>query len=89
MNEQHPDNPDVKTGAVAGAAGTDEAVAMSMQDFAMLGLGQVAYVRPGEQDGHVGFGVHAANGERMAFAADREVAFALIRQNGLEPLHVH
>ena len=85
MNEQHPDNPDVKPG-IGGAA---EAVAMSMQDFAVLGLGQVAYVRPGEQDGHSGFGVYAANGERMAFAADRDVAFALIRQNGLEPLHVH
>ena len=81
MNEQHPDNPNAKSDAAAVGA-------MSSQDFAMLGLGQVAYVRPGEQDGHVGFGVHAANGERIAFAADRDVAFALIRQNGLEPLDV-
>jgi hypothetical protein len=57
--------------------------------FAALGNGQVAYVKAVEVDGESGWAVHGADGSALAVVADRDVAFALIRQNDLEPVSVH
>ena len=63
---------------------------MSRQDFALLGIHQIAYVRPEERDGVAGFAVHAADGTEMAFVdKEREVAFAAVRQYDMEPVSVH
>lgn len=57
---------------------------LSSQDFLSLGLSQVAYVKPFEQDGQDYFAIHAADGTQMAVLASREAAFAAIRQHDLE-----
>jgi hypothetical protein len=63
--------------------------AISSDDFAAFLSGDVAYVKHVEKDGMSGFAVHAADGQLLTILADREVAFATCRQNGLEPLSVH
>lgn len=35
------------------------------------------------------YAVHDANGERLALVQDREMAFALARQNDFAPVNVH
>jgi hypothetical protein len=63
---------------------------MSTGDFAAYGLSDVAYVRPFKtDDGETAYAIHAADGRAVAVMADREVAFAAIRQNELEPVSVH
>ena len=63
---------------------------MSSGDFAAFGLSDVAYVRQIKtEEGEVAFAIHAADGRAVAVMADRDVAFAAIRQNDLEPVSVH
>jgi hypothetical protein len=62
---------------------------MSPQDLMALGLEQVAYVKPIVVDGAAAVAVHAADGTQMAVLASRDLAFAAIRQNNLEPASVH
>lgn len=62
---------------------------------------QIVYVRPVAvadlpdevQDQAVGlevlYAVHRPNGERLALVRDRQMAFALARQNDLAPVNVH
>jgi len=69
---------------------TQKIEAMSTGDFAAYGLSDVAYVRPFKtDDGEIAYAIHAADGRAVAVMADREVAFAAIRQNELEPVSVH
>jgi len=49
----------------------------------------IAYVKPVLVDGTEGFAVHAADGTRMALIANRDLAFAVVRQNEMEPVSVH
>lgn len=60
------------------------------EQFALLGITDIAYVKPvtGE-DGERVFTIHAADGRQVGVMADREVAFAAVRQNELEPVSVH
>jgi hypothetical protein len=62
---------------------------LSSQDFLSLGLSQVAYVKPLEQDGHDYFAIYAADGTQMAVLASQEAALAVIRQHDMEPLTLH
>lgn len=62
---------------------------LSVQDFATLGLDHLAYVRPMERDGALVFSIHAADGSPLSVLAERDTAFAAIRQNDMEPLSVH
>ncbi|GAB4168863.1 MAG: hypothetical protein OHK0024_04290 [Thalassobaculales bacterium] len=62
---------------------------MSRQDFAALGLNGVAYVKPVQVQGVTAYAIHTANGEQALVVASRELAFATIRQNDLEPLSAH
>jgi hypothetical protein len=62
---------------------------LSSQDFLSLGLSQVAYVKPLEQDGGRYFAIYAADGTQMAVLASREAAHAAIRQHDMEPLTLH
>ena len=69
---------------------TEKFQQMSSGDFAAFGLSHIAYVRPIKtDDGEVAFAIHAADGRPVAVMADREVAFAAIRQNDLEPVSAH
>jgi len=63
---------------------------LSPSDFAALGLNQVAYVKPVEDEhGRTVFAVRAANGTDMATLAEHKVAVAAIRQHDMEALSVH
>ena len=59
------------------------------QDFANLGLEDLAYVRTITDEGNVAFVIHAADGTRLASSPDLALAFATVRQNDLDPLRVH
>lgn len=62
---------------------------ISPKDFAMMGVHDVAYVKSVEIEGRAAYAVHGADGTQMAVFNDRDVAFAAIVQNDLEPLSVH
>lgn len=63
---------------------------MSATDFEMLGMDHVAYVKQLGGGQTPRFGVYAANGAEIALMeADRDVTFATVRQNDMEPVSVH
>lgn len=62
---------------------------MTDQDMTALGLEIVAYVKPIEVEGDACFGIYAADGTEITVVSDRDVAFAAVRQQDLEPLSVH
>lgn len=62
---------------------------MTEQELAVLGVQDVAYVKGVVVDGTPTYAIFAADGTQMALIADRDVAFAVVRQNDLEPLSVH
>ena len=62
---------------------------LSPQDFLLLGINDVAYVKKQQREDREFFVIHSADGAEITAMADRDVAFATVRQNGLEPLSVH
>lgn len=63
---------------------------LSSAEFAVLGLEQMAYIRPVTlPDGKHAVGVFAADGRPLAGAPSIEAAQILVRQNELEPILVH
>lgn len=62
---------------------------MTRQDLAMLGVQDVAFIKAVPAGGKTSYAVHAADGTEIAVMESREVAFAAVRQHGLEPLSVH
>jgi hypothetical protein len=62
---------------------------MSARELALLGMQDVAYVKRSVAADSPGYTVHAADGTQIAVFADRELAFATLRQHDLEPLSVH
>ena len=62
---------------------------LSDNELGLLGMEDVAYIKSVEVDGAAAFAVHAANGTQIAVIADRELAFAVVRQHDLEPVSVH
>lgn len=67
----------------------EEMRAMTAHDLAMLGMQDIAYVKSVVVDGTAGYAIHAADGTQMALIGDRDIAFAVVRQNELEPVSVH
>jgi hypothetical protein len=62
---------------------------MSIRELALFGMQDIAYVKCDAVSDAPGYTVHAADGTQIAAFADREVAFAMLRQHDLEPLSVH
>jgi hypothetical protein len=62
---------------------------LSARELGLLGINDVAYVKGVVEDGTPVFAVHAADGTRIAVIANRDLAFAVVRQNDLEPVSVH
>ena len=62
---------------------------ISAHELAMLGVQDLAYIKPVVIDGAIGYAVHAADGTQIAVLADRDVAFATVRQHDMEPVSVH
>jgi hypothetical protein len=64
-------------------------LSLTDQDLTMLGIEKFAYIKSVTVKGDALFAVHAADGTEMAVIADRDVAFAAVRQHSLEPVSVH
>ncbi|HET8728143.1 MAG TPA: DUF1150 family protein [Alphaproteobacteria bacterium] len=63
---------------------------MSSVDFATYGVHELAYVKPVvAEGGEAAFAVHAADGTPLAVLATRDLAFAVVRQNDMEPVSAH
>jgi len=62
---------------------------LSSQDFLMLGINDVAYVKKTWQDEQEVYEIHSADGGTITAMASHDIAFAAVRQNGMEPLSVH
>jgi hypothetical protein len=65
------------------------ALSLTTADLALWGVNVVAYVKKVETENGSAYAIHAANGEPLGLAGSREVAFAGLRQNDLEPVSVH
>ena len=63
---------------------TEPITQISTQDLMILGLQEVAYVKPVVVNGQAAYAVHAADGREVAVMPSRNVALAAIRQNDLE-----
>lgn len=66
-----------------------QSMPMSSADFAAFGSEELAYVKPVTIDDEPRFAVHAADGTALTVAPSRDVAFAVVRQNEMEPVSVH
>jgi len=62
---------------------------ISADDFAALGVQQLAYIKPVLHNNKPAFAIHAADGTMVALSANRAAAEALVRQSDLEPVSVH
>ena len=62
---------------------------LSANDLAALGVQDVAFVKQITVNDEIAYAVHAADGTQMALVNNRDVAFAAVRQHGLEPVSVH
>ena len=62
---------------------------ISETDFALMGMQQLAYVRPAVINGVSAYTIHAADGTQIGLAPSRDVAFAAVKQHELEPVSLH
>lgn len=62
---------------------------ITLDQLATLGVSDIAYVKSIEAEGRIVYAIHAADGRPVAVSEDRDVAFATVRQNNLEPVSVH
>lgn len=62
---------------------------LSRRDFAIMGVQDIAYIKPIDADDGTAYEVHAADGTPIAVFTNREVAIAAVIQNGLEPVSAH
>lgn len=65
---------------------TEKLREMSPQDFALVGMQQLAYIKPSDVNGVAGFSIHAADGTQIGMAPSRDIAFAAVKQHELEPV---
>ena len=62
---------------------------LTAEQFAALGVDKVAYVRPEMVEGQKVYAIHSADGNAIGMMAGRDVAFAAVKQNDMEPVSVH
>jgi len=62
---------------------------ISTEDLEVLGLGEMAYLRPGLIDGHQVWAVFAANGRQVAVLPSHAAAWAAVHQSDLELVTLH
>lgn len=65
---------------------TEKLREMSPQDFALIGMQQLAYIKPTVVNGVMGFSIHAADGTQIGMAPSRDIAVAAVTQHELEPV---
>lgn len=59
---------------------------ISEQDFLSLGTGHIAYIKPVQVMNRTAFALHAADGTALTLTDSNESAWALARQNDLDPV---
>jgi hypothetical protein len=62
---------------------------LSSREFGSLGIDDVAYVKSVVIDGQKLHAIHAADGTPLTVVAERELAFATVRQHEMSPASVH
>jgi len=63
---------------------------LSDLQLARLGVSQLAYIKRVPTDnGGIAFAIHAADGTPLTVVADRNLAFATVRQHDMQPASVH
>lgn len=62
---------------------------MSAHDFAALGAGHIAYVKPVVMNGIQLYGLFHVDGEVLGTAPTREIAAALATQHGFDAVSAH
>lgn len=63
--------------------------AMTAQDLALWGMEDVAYIKRVTINDEIGWSIHGADGANIGLTHDRDLAFAAVRQQELEPVSVH
>ena len=61
----------------------------SLDNLGSYGIKTLAYIKPIVVDGHTYHSIHAADGTPLTVLEARDEAFALVRQNEMEPASVH
>ena len=61
----------------------------SLYDIGTYGLETTAYIKQVTVDGQKFHSIHAADGTPLTVIAERDLAFATVRQHDLEPASVH
>ncbi len=64
-------------------------VSLSSENFAVLGLDSLVYIRPVRVNGRRVHIIHAADGTPLTIVPDRDVALATVRQYEMNPVSVH
>lgn len=62
---------------------------LSNRDLALLGVQDFAFVKSVRMEGEIVYTIHAADGTQMGLSPTRDIAYAAIRQQGMEPVSVH
>lgn len=62
---------------------------LTPRELIRVGLNDTAYVKTVKVEGQTFFAVHAADGTPLTVAKARDLAFATVRQNNMEPVSVH
>ena len=62
---------------------------LTVEQLGQLGVSQLAYVKQIVLNGAVAFAIHAADGQPMAVAADRDLALSAIQEHDMVPALVH
>lgn len=62
---------------------------ISTHDLRVLGINEVAYIKPQNLDGQSFYTIHAADGTEVARVTEREIAVVTVRQNNMEPASIH
>ncbi len=62
---------------------------ISANEFRLLGVADVAYIRARLENGRRVYAIHSADGTELATAENNAVAVAFLRDNDLEPVSVH
>ncbi|MGK4495594.1 DUF1150 family protein, partial [Klebsiella pneumoniae] len=61
----------------------------SPRDLGSFGLEDIAYIKSVVVDGQHLHAIHAADGTPLTVVAERELAFATVRQHDMAPASVH
>lgn len=62
---------------------------LSTRDLGSFGLEDIAYVKSVTIDGQKLHAIHAADGTPLTVVAERDLAFATVRQHDMNPASVH